>query len=97
MDIRNHKFIILGSYSANTLGQIRSLGEQGIIPVAVLIKKNTFRIEKSKYISELYDFNDVVVAFDFVIKKFGTEKFKPFLYTDRDDVIGLIDSRVTTL
>ena len=52
MDLNNHKFILLASYTANTLGQIRSLGEKGIKPIAVLVHKNTFKIDKSKYISK---------------------------------------------
>ncbi len=93
MELKDHKFIILGCYSANVLGQIRSLGEKGINSIAILIRKNTFRIDKSKYISELYDFNDVTEALDFVIDKYGNELTKPFLYTDRDDVVGYIDNR----
>ena len=34
MEVIAHKFIILGSYSANTLGQIRSRGEKGIKIIA---------------------------------------------------------------
>ena len=43
-----NKFIIIGSYAPNTLGQIRSLGELGISPIAILLNKNTFRIDKSR-------------------------------------------------
>ena len=59
MDLNNHKFILLASYTANALGQIRSLGEKGIKPIAVLVHKNTFRIDKSKYISKLYNVENI--------------------------------------
>ena len=45
-NITDHIFIIFGTYAANTLGQIRSLGEKGIFPTAVLVNKNSFRIDK---------------------------------------------------
>jgi D-aspartate ligase len=93
MDINKHKFILLASYTANTLGQIRSLGEKGINPIAVLMHKNTFRIDKSKYISELYNVKEINEGLNLIIDKFGHEPNKPFLYTDRDDVVGLLDRR----
>ncbi len=92
-DLRNHKFIIYGSYSANTLGQIRGLGEKGIMPIAVLIHRNTFRIDKSRYISELFDVEDVDEGIDLIISKYGNEPYKPFLYTDRDNVVEALDRR----
>lgn len=93
MNIQEHKFILLASYTGNTLGQIRSLGEKGIQPIAVLVHKNTFRIDKSKYIGKLYDVKDIEEGLDLIIEKYGNEPVKPFLFTDRDDVMGLIDRR----
>ena len=97
MNIRNHKFIIFGTYAANTLGQIRSLGEKGIYPIVVLVHKSTIRIDKSKYISEIYNVNNIKEGLDLIIQKFGNEKNKPFLYTDRDDIMGLFDRRYNEL
>ena len=97
MNIQEHKFILLASYTGNTLGQIRSLGEKGIKPIAVLVHKNTFRIDKSKYIGKLYDVKDIEKGLDLIIEKFGNEAVKPFLFTDRDDVMGLIDRRYNEL
>ena len=97
MHISNYKFIILGSYTGNTLGQVRSLGEKGIKPIAVLVNKNTFRIDKSKYIGELYNVKSIDEGLNLIIKRFGNEPNKPFLFTDRDDVMGLIDSRYNEL
>ena len=93
MDINIHTFILLANYSANTLGQIRSLGERGIKPIAVLINKNSFRIDKSKYLSNVHNVNSIEEGLEFIINKYGNETIKPFLYTDRDDVVGLLDRR----
>ena len=97
MNIQEHKFILLASYTGNTLGQIRSLGEKGIKPIVVLVHKNTFRIDKSKYIGKLYDVKDIEEGLDLIIEKYGNEAVKPFLFTDRDDVMGLIDKRYNEL
>ncbi len=97
MNIQEHKFILLASYTGNTLGQIRSLGEKGIKPIAVLVHKNTFRIDKSKYIGKLYNVNSIDEGLNLIIEKYGNEPNKPFLFTDRDDVMGLIDRRYNEL
>ena len=66
MGIKDHKFIILGSYSANVLGQIRGLGEKGIMPIGVLVHKNTYRIDKSKYLSKVFSVNTIEEGLDLI-------------------------------
>ena len=97
MTIHQHKFIILGSYTANVLGQVRGLGERGIRPYGVLIHKNTFRIDKSKYWAKVFEAETIEEGLNIVLREFGNEDVKPFLYTDRDDVIGLLDRRFDDL
>ena len=96
-NIYNHRFIIFGTYAANTLGQIRSLGQIGISPIAVLVHKNTFRIDKSKYLSKVYNVSNIYEGLNLIIREYGNETVKPFLYTDRDDIMGLLDSRYNEL
>lgn len=97
MEVKEHKFIILGSYSANVLGQIRGLGEKGINPIGVLIHKDTFRIDKSKYLAKVYSVNTAEEGLDLIISIFGHESHKPFLYTDMDYAMALIDKRLDDL
>ena len=97
MDIDKHLFIILASYSSNALGQIRSLGEKGIKPIVVLTHKSTFRIDKSKYILKLYDVNSFNEGLDLIIQKYKDSENKPFIYTDCDEVMGIIDKRYDEL
>lgn len=96
-NLYNHKFIIFGTYAANTLGQIRSLGQKGICPIAVLVNKNSFRIDKSKYLSKVYNVSDINEGLNLIIKEYGNEIFKPFLYTDRDDIMGLLNNNYNNL
>lgn len=97
MKIEDHKFIIFGTYAANTLGQIRSLGEKGIFPIAVLLHKNSFRIDKSKYLSKVYNVSNINEGLNLILEEYGNENNKPFLYTDRDDIMGLLDRRYNEL
>jgi len=96
-NITDHKFIIFGTYAANTLGQIRSLGEKGIKSIGVLIYKNSYRIDKSKYLAKVYNVRDIYEGLNLIIKEYGEETLKPFLYTDRDDIMGLLNSRFNEL
>ena len=97
MNIHEHKFVILGSYTANVLGQVRGLGERGIRPYGVLIHKNTFRIDKSRYWAKVFEAETIEEGLDIVLREFGNENVKPFLYTDRDDVMGLLDKQYDIL
>jgi len=95
--VKDHKFIILGSYSANVLGQIRGLGERGIKPIGVLVHKNTFRIDKSKYLAKVHSVNTITEGLDLVLRVYGHENHKPFLYTDMDSAMALFDERFDEL
>lgn len=97
MNIKDHKFIIYGTQGSNTLGQIRSLGELGINPIVVFLHKSTFRVDKSKYISKSYFFEDINKGLDFIIEEFGNDSLKPFLYTDCDEIMGIFDLRYNEL
>lgn len=97
MGIKDHKFIILGSYSANVLGQIRGLGEKGIMPIGVLVHKNTYRIDKSKYLSKVFSVNTIEEGLDLILHNYGDESKKPFLYTDMDRAMALFDKRFDEL
>ncbi|MBP5339105.1 MAG: hypothetical protein J6Z14_07370 [Prevotella sp.] len=90
-DIKNHKFIIIGSDHSNTLGQIRCLGEKGIRPIVVITEKKPFLITKSKYLGELHQVDSIAEAPRYVAEHWGNEPVKPFLYTDRDDFMCAID------
>lgn len=91
MELHKHKFIIIGSDHANTLGQIRCLGEKGIKPIVVITEKKPFLITKSKYLGELHQVNSIAETPRYVAEHWGNEPIKPFLYTDRDDFMCAID------
>jgi len=97
MSLTDYRFIVFGTYSGNTLGQIRSLGEKGIKPTVVLVHKNLYRIDKSKYIGEKYDVKDIESGLTLIIEKFGNDPHKPFIFTDRDDIMSLIDRKYDEL
>jgi D-aspartate ligase len=91
MDIKRHKFIILGSDHSNTLGQIRCLGEMGINPIVIITEKHPYIINKSKYIGEYHIVDTIYNGPQYVLKHYSQEEVPPFIFTDRDDTMCAID------
>ena len=52
--LKQHKFIVMGYEHYNPLGVIRSLGENGIRPIVMMLKSDVKLAAKSRYISKLY-------------------------------------------
>ena len=94
-DIRNHKFIICGGDGLNPLGIIRSLGEEGLNPyiISKRLISNRPIIAASKYIKQvIYTESDEGVI-DTLIKVFGNETYKPFVFLTDEGHSELLDCR----
>ena len=92
-DIHQHKFIICGGDGLNPLGIIRSLGEEGIHPYLILKrdKKKKSVISASKYIEQIYYANAEEDVIDILIKVFGDEANKPFVFLTDEGNAELLD------
>lgn len=86
-----HKHIVFGAEHYNPLGLVRSLGEENIPVIAVIIKNQTSLTSASKYISDLYIVDDIDSGFSLIIEKFSDEEYKPFIYTSDDVITSLLD------
>lgn len=51
MDLKEHAFVVFSEEHYNPLGVIRSLGESGLKPVAIIVKGGPLLTSKSKYLS----------------------------------------------
>lgn len=91
--IYEHKHIAFGIENYNTLGLIRSLGENGIKPIAVIIRGNIRLASKSKWVKELYFVENIAEGYDFIKKHFSKESKKPFLYPCDDKTTSYLDHR----
>ena len=90
-------YIEFGEEHYNPLGLIRSLGETGIKPIAI-IKKGDFRFaSKSKYISKLHLVNTIEEGYEILIKEYGNKKIKPFLFTTDDQITSFLDNHYDDL
>ncbi len=96
-DLRNHKCIVFGGDHYNPLGICRSLGEEGIRVYYVLIGKESTLIKRCKYIKALYYVNSSEEGLTLIMKEFGSETFKPFIFTAADDTTELLDQHYDEL
>lgn len=97
MSIKN-ECIVFGAEHYNPLGVIRSLGEAGIKPIAVILKKSgTPCASKSKYIKKLYKVNSEEEGFELILNKFGNLFEKPFIFTCDDKITSLLDNNYELL
>ena len=84
-NLYKHKHIVLGGDNMNTLSIIRSLGESGISPVAIIVQEgNTPLVHYCRFVGEYittYSIEECVPS----ILRFSNESLKPFVYTSDDN------------
>lgn len=90
-------YIVFGGEHYNPLGMIRSLGEAGIKPVAIIEKAQYRLTSKSKYISKLYLVNSIEEGYKVLIDNYSHEKDKPFVFTCDDPTTSFLDSHCDDL
>lgn len=90
-----HLCIVFALEHYNPLNMIRALGENGINPVYISVKRRYEVATKSKYISELHRVDSVEEGFDLLMKQYGhivdeTGK-KPYIVFSDDKSVGYFD------
>lgn len=89
--IKNHKFIVFGGDHYNPLGVVRSLGEEGIRPIVILVSAHPTMINHSRYVGELHHVQSQEEGYKVLISQYGNEPLKPFVYTSDDGVTSYLD------
>lgn len=90
-NIKEHLHILLCEEHFNPLGIIRTLGEYGIKPILIVLKNTRPIASKSKYVKKIYFVENIDQALDVLLKKYGQETIKPFVYTSDDQITSLFD------
>ena len=89
---KKHLHILFGQDHYNPLGVVRSLGEEGISPVVILISESKpHLVNKSKYIGKLHLVKSIEEGYQILLSNYGNEELKPFIYTCSDDTESFID------
>lgn len=95
--VYKHKHIVFAQDHYNPLGIVRSLGEEGIRPIVVLCCDEPHFLHKSKYIGKLHICKTLEDGLALIIKEYGNEEFKPFIYNGGEDLGILLDNRYNEL
>jgi len=91
--INGHLCIVFAQEHYNPLGLIRGLGENGIFPVYVSIKRRGEVATKSKFISKLHHVDSVIDGYNLVMAAYGNFDYehRPFILFSDDKSIGYFD------
>ena len=95
--LEDHKFIVYCGDNYNALGICRSFGEKGLNPIVVLYTPRPYLVNHCKYVKHLYQVNSAEEGLEFIIKTWGNEPEKPFIYTMDDYTTMLLDQRYDEL
>lgn len=95
--IFEHKHIIIGGDNLNSLSIIRSLGEKGIFPIAIIVQENHLpQVRKSKYVKNYIETSSFDESFD-VLLSYGDVSCPPFVYTSDDNHQSMLDEHYDQL
>ena len=87
----NHVFIIFCIEHVNPLGQVRSLGENGIFPYGVIIKSKIHIASKSKYFKKVFYVDTIEEGYKLIIDKWGNNPSKNFIISSDDIITSFLD------
>lgn len=88
-----HLCIVFALEHYNPLGQIRSLGEMGINPVYISVKRRYEVATKSKYISKLHKVDSVEDGYELLMSEYGNfdKDHLPYVIFSDDKSVGFFD------
>ena len=96
-EIKSHKHILFCAEHYNPLGIVRSLGEAGVSPFAIILRSNMQITSRSKYLEKCWFVDSVEEGYRLLLETFGAETKKPFLYTSDDTITNFLDSHYEEL
>ena len=99
MGMTKHLYIVISGDNANALGVVRSLGEAGIKPVLIYFveQKQLPTLIKSRYLDVVHKVYSYEEGVDLLLRMYGSEDFKPFVYSCDDVIESIIDGRYEEL
>lgn len=96
-ELRKHKFIVFGAEHYNPLGIVRSLGEEGIRPIVIIIDGGPPLTSKSKYIQRVHHVKDRNDGLCILVGKYIDKECPAFIYASDDTLVSLLDAHYDEL
>ena len=91
------RYIVFGYDGRNTLGQIRSLGVEGIKPIVILIGNHDGLCEASRYCGTVHYVNDVREGIGLLLSQYAISTDNAVIFTDSDGVVGALNENYNQL
>lgn len=98
--LNEYTYIVFCVEHYNPLGVVRSLGENGIKPIAIVQKGSIQLTSKSKFIKKLHMVDSIEAGYKVLIKQYGEiykTGHKPFLFTCDDFTETFLDEHYEEL
>lgn len=97
--LRVYKHIVFCFPHANSLGIVRSIAREGLNPIVVSVApvNEDSGFYHSRYIDELYRFATPSEGLDFIVKRYGNDGHKNFMYLIADFGVRICDERYNEL
>ena len=90
---KDYPFIVFSEEHYNPLGIIRSLGENGINPIVIVVKSKIKITSKSKYVKTLHIVDTLEDGYNLLLEKYSGLTNKPFVFTSDDIITKYLDER----
>ena len=97
LDLKLHKHILFAVDHYNPLNVLRNLSEAGLAPIVVLYGKSHSLIKNSRYLTVCHRVKTLEEGLSVILKTYGNEIYKPFIYTSGDDIQSFLDSHYDEL
>ena len=99
--LKKHLFIVIGEEHYTPLGAIRSLGEEGIKPVAIILKPQAIHIaniaSSSRYIKKLHLVDSYDDVYEILRSLYANISPKPFIIPCDDIIVSKLDEHYDEL
>lgn len=88
-------YIVFGFEHYNPLGLVRSLGENGIKPIGIIIRNSRKITSKSKFLDKVYFVNSIEEGFDVLRNNF--DGCQNFIFSSDDQIANFLDAHYDEL
>lgn len=95
--IEQHKHVVFCIEHYNPLGLVRSLGESGIYPDVIILQSSRKLTSQSKYVKHCHYVESIEAGYDYLLKNYGHEAKRSFVYTADDQITNFMDSKYEDL
>ena len=97
MEGKNQTFLIFGTEHGNPLGLARTLGENGIAPIGIILKAQVPIVSKCRYWRTCHVVDTVEEGLELLLHKYSDKDRKSFLFSTADEITQVLDAHYDEL